>query len=292
MAQAGRVITLNAPAKINLTLEVLGKRPDGYHEVRSIMQAISLHDVLQFDRSDGLRFDSDLPQWDGEKSLVSRASRLLQQAAGVLKGASLSVKKRIPLQSGLGGDSSDAAAALAGLDRLWDLNTPATTLAGLGAKLGSDVPFFFHGGTALAAGRGETVTPLPAIAPQWVLVVVPRVPLLEHKTKAMYQSLTRNQYTDGSITEHMAGDIRTGRSLDHSLLFNTFESVAFVAHPGLETAWRHIQKMGAPNLHLTGSGPALFSVFHNRAEAEDLGRQLTEQHLECHLAETAGPHLF
>jgi 4-diphosphocytidyl-2-C-methyl-D-erythritol kinase len=284
------MISLNAPAKINLTLEVLGRRPDGYHEVRSIMQAISLCDVLELERAEGLKIDSDLPVWDAEKSLVLKGARLLKETAGTSLGASLFVKKRITLQSGLGGDSSDAAATLVGLHRLWGLDMPAGTLAGLGARLGSDVPFFFQGGTALASGRGEVLTPLLGVAPQWMIVVTPQINYPGHKTQAMYQALTRNHYTDGSITGRMAEDIRSGRPLDHSLIFNTFENVAFRAQPGLEMAWRHVEKMCARDLHLAGSGPAFFALCSSRYEAEDLCARLATQHLECHLAETVSSY--
>ncbi|MFC1981580.1 4-(cytidine 5'-diphospho)-2-C-methyl-D-erythritol kinase [Chloroflexota bacterium] len=155
------MLTVPAPAKLNLTLEVLGKRPDGFHEIRSVIQAINLCDSLRFQLSQEVTVKSDMPDWSAEESLVSKAASLLQRTTGCSKGASIEVEKLIPLISGLGGDSSDAAAALRGLNQLWKLGLTQEKLVGLAAQLGSDVAFFLYGGTALAEGRGELVTPLP-----------------------------------------------------------------------------------------------------------------------------------
>ncbi|MFC1914611.1 4-(cytidine 5'-diphospho)-2-C-methyl-D-erythritol kinase, partial [Chloroflexota bacterium] len=122
------MLTVQAPAKINLTLEVLGKRPDGYHEIRSILQTINLCDTINFELSHELIFKSSAPYWTAEKSLVSQAARLLRKATGCKKGAMIAIEKRIPLISGLGGDSSDAAATLSGLNQLWELGLPKEKL--------------------------------------------------------------------------------------------------------------------------------------------------------------------
>ena len=150
------MIKVSAPAKINLTLEVLGKRADGYHEVRSVIQTISLADSLSFEASDSFAFTSDSAGWDGAMSLVSRAAVLLADVTGTKKRAAVAVTKRIPLLSGLGGDSSDAAATLLGLNDLWGLNLTRQDLEPLASRLGSDVPFFLYRGTALLSGRGRS----------------------------------------------------------------------------------------------------------------------------------------
>ena len=252
------MITLNAPAKINLTLEVLGKRPDGYHEIRSIMQTVSLADTLSFDIAGELSFRSDLPEWSGDKSLVSQAAALLKEKTGVNKGASLFVQKRIPLLSGLGGDSSDVVAALIGLNGLWELGLGREELISIGRQLGSDVTFFFHGGTALAKGRGETVAPLFVNMRKWIVLAFPPVRRFPGKTKALYQTLNSNHYTDGTITQRLLEAIKAGAGFENVDLYNTFENVAFDLQPELETARRRILKMGPESVHLAGSGPTMF----------------------------------
>ncbi|MBA7650553.1 MAG: 4-(cytidine 5'-diphospho)-2-C-methyl-D-erythritol kinase [Calditrichaeota bacterium] len=278
-------LTVLAPAKLNLTLEVLGKRPDGFHEVRGVIQAINLCDRLTFRLSREVAIKSNLPDWTAEDSLVSRVAGLLQETAGCSTGAAIEVDKRIPLLSGLGGDSSDAAATLSGLNKLWELGLSRERLLELAAQLGSDVAFFVYGGTALAEGRGEAVTPLPPLPRMWVVVVVPDVPRRPGKTKRMYASLNASHYTDGQITQRLVKALRGGGELTPSLLFNTFENVAF-AEPELKLYRDHLVKLGADNVHLAGSGPALYSLARDRAPAEDLYNLCKQQGMEAYLVET------
>jgi 4-diphosphocytidyl-2-C-methyl-D-erythritol kinase len=280
------MITVSAPAKINLTLEVLGKRPDGYHEIRSIMQTVSLADTLSIESADRLSFRSDLSEWSPEKSIVSKAASLLKGETGVAHGASIFIQKRVPLLSGLGGDSSDAAAVLLGLNDLWRLGLSKSELSSMGQRLGSDVVFFFFGGTALAAGRGEVVSPLPGVAHEWIVLALPPVPRLPGKTKSLYQALTPNHYTDGQITQAAVRDIEAGRPLGQPALFNTFENVAFTLQPELAASREHLVKMGASNVHLAGSGPVLYVVCQRQAEAEHLANRLEGQRIVSYVVET------
>ena len=157
-----RQVTIETPAKVNLTLEVLGKRNDGYHEIASVMQAINLCDRLTFSIADDLSLITDTPGLDTKDNLVYRAASLLNDKTGVSAGAEIHLCKGIPVAAGLGGGSSDAAATLLGLNRLWGLHLARDELEELAAQLGSDVPFFLAGGAALAEGRGERITPLPS----------------------------------------------------------------------------------------------------------------------------------
>ena len=281
------MLTLLAPAKINLTLEVLSRRPDGFHEIRSVMQTIGLCDRLTFQSSQEVIIKSGLPGWKPEESLVSEAASLIQKATGCTKGATLEVDKHIPLISGLGGDSSDAATTLQGLNKLWELGLSREILLELAVQLGSDVPFFLHDGTALAQGRGEILTPLPPIPHHWIIVVLPPVPRLPGKTAQLYARLTTNHYTNGQITEKMGMVIREGREFPYQHLFNTFENVAFTRGSKLNTYRSHLIKMGADNVHLAGSGPALFTLVKDKTEAEDLYKRCRQQNMEAYLAETA-----
>jgi 4-diphosphocytidyl-2-C-methyl-D-erythritol kinase len=280
------MITISAPAKINLTLEVLGKRTDGYHEIRSVIQTINLCDVLSFEPSDSLEFRSDSAEWVAEKSLVSKATGWLKKESGTVKGAIISVKKRIPLLAGLGGDSSDAAATLHGLNQLWGLGLTREQLIPLARQLGSDVAFFLYGGTALVEGRGEIVTPLPPLPHRWVIVAILCVPRQTGKTQQLYESLKTGHYTDGQITQKLVAEIQVGREFSTSLLFNTFENIASAHFSGLDVSRQHMLKMGATNVHLAGSGPALFTLTEDKAQAEALCSRLKEQRLEPYLAET------
>ncbi len=278
------MLTVPAPAKINLTLEVLAKRPDGFHEIRSVIQAISLCDTLHFESSQGVVITCDTPGWVAEESLVSKAIALLQQVTGCSKGVTIDVTKRIPLMAGLGGDSSDAAAVLRGLNRLWELNLPLEKLLELARQLGSDVSFFLYRGTALLKGRGEIVNPLPPLPHSWVVLAMPPIPPLPGKTKRLYESLNVNHFTDGRITQQLVDELKAG--LPPSLLFNTFENVAFSLFPGLGAAREHFIKLGAADVHLAGSGPALFSLMPDKAQAVELYSQLEKQKMSPYLAET------
>jgi len=280
------MLTILALAKLNLTLEVLAKRRDGFHEIRSIIQTINLCDSLYFQLGQGIAFKSDAPGWIAERSLVSRAASLLRQATGCTKGATIEVKKRIPLVSGLGGDSSDAAAVLRGLNQLWGLGLSLEELLGLARKLGSDVALFLYGGTALVEGRGELVTPLPLFPHMWVVLAIPPIPSVPEKTKQLYDSLKANHYTDGQITQRMVIELREGGNFSPSLLFNTFENIAFDYFKGLDIVKSHMLKMGAPDVHLAGSGPALFTLVKYGDQAEGLFLQLRQQRLESYLTET------
>ena len=277
------MLTVLAPAKINLTLEVLGERPDGYHQIRSVIQTINLCDSLRFRLSDELQFSCDNPELVIEESLVSRATSLLQQATGCFKGAIIEISKRIPLASGLGGDSSDAAAILHGLNRLWQLGLSLRELLELAPRLGSDVAFFLYGGTALVEGRGEIVTPLPPLPHRWVVLVIPPVPRMPGKTKQLYASVRPSHYTDGQITDKF---IKALGEFKPSMLFNTFENVAFDRFSGLKVYKEHLIKLGASNVHLAGSGPTLFTMLEDKAQAEDLHTRCKQQGMKAHLVET------
>jgi 4-diphosphocytidyl-2-C-methyl-D-erythritol kinase len=280
------LLTVDAPAKINLTLEVLGKRPDGYHNIRSVIQAVNLCDRLHFKLSRTIEFKCDLPEWAVEKSLVSRTVDLVRKTTGYKNGVTIEVEKRIPLVSGLGGDSSDAAATLKGLNKLWRLSLSEEKLYELATQLGSDVPFFLNGGIALMEGRGEIITPLPPLPETWLVLMIPDIPHPPHKTEQLYTALRTNHYTDGQITERLIKEIRNGRKLNPALLFNTFENVAFERYAELAVYRDHILKIGATNVHLAGSGPALFTVVQNKAEDKDFIKRLKSQHLDLHLVQT------
>jgi 4-diphosphocytidyl-2-C-methyl-D-erythritol kinase len=280
------MIVVNAPAKINITLEVLRKRPDGYHEIRSIMQAISLSDTLVFTEADRLKITSDDVKWDGTISLVAKAASLLRERTGIHRGASILVQKRIPLLAGLGGDSSDTAAALTGLNEIWSLGLNRDDLLSVGRELGSDIAFFFYGGTALATGRGEIITPLPSFPHRWIVLIVPDTNSLPGKTKTAYQSLNPENYTEGNTTNEFIDRLISRTSMDDTLFVNVFEKVAELLHPGLKKIHRQLLDLGISGIHLAGSGPTLYRIYSDQKEAEYTLSKLSGLDCTCYLTET------
>jgi 4-diphosphocytidyl-2-C-methyl-D-erythritol kinase len=279
------MLKVKAPAKINLTLEVLGKRPDGFHNIRSVIQAIDLCDILGFSLSNDIEVKSGTPEFVAEKSLIASAAALLKQAKGCSEGVTIEVEKKIPFASGLGGDSSDAAAVLLGLNQLWPKELNPAQLLELATRLGSDVAFFLQGGTALVEGRGEKVAPLPSLPQSWVVLLIPPLSPIGGKTKKLYAKLKPNHYSDGEITDSMVLGLTRGE-VRPSMLFNTFENVAYSFFPKLKVYKEHFLKLGAENVHLAGSGPTLFSLLDDKSQAEDLYQRCKDQGLKCYLAAT------
>ena len=278
-------LILACPAKINLTLEVLGRYPDGYHQIASVMQAISLADTLTLEPANEITFECDPPALAGPDNLVVRAARLLKETTGYRDGARLHLCKGIPEAAGLGGGSSDAAAALRGLDQLWGLGLPAERLLEMAAGLGSDAPFFLYGGTGLAEGRGEQLTPLPAPATTWLVLARPPVALPD-KTRKLYGALTPLHYSRGERTQAMAEALREGRPLTGDMFFNVFEAVAPAAFPGIEEYKARLREAGGVGVHLAGSGPTIYAQFETKTRAEETLAKL--EGLEVYLARTLG----
>ena len=282
------MLTIEAPAKLNLTLEVLGKRPDSYHEIRSVIQTIGLCDRLYFQAGNRTEFKSGTPEWIAKESLITKAVSLLREVTGCAAGVNIEVDKHVPLLSGLGGDSSDAAAVLVGLNRLWELNLSQERLLKLAAELGSDVAFFLHGGTVLMEGRGEVVMPLPPLPEVWFVLVVPRVPRQPGKTGRAYARLKEDDYTDGQYTEKMVEIIKGGGRLEPEVLFNVFERTVFEGSQAISECRQQMMTAGAGNVHLAGSGPSLFTLAGDKTTAEKLYERLSQKGMETYLTKTSG----
>ena len=276
------MLTVYAPAKINLVLEVLGKHGD-YHRISSIVQSIDLCDVLNFQLDEEVCFECDEPSLRRD-NLVTRAATLLKESAKCSRGARIGLRKHIPWGVGLGGGSSDAAATLLALNELWGLGLPLSELVHLASKLGSDVPFFIHKGTALIEGKGEKVTPLPSLPATWFVLLVPPVPKVLNKTKQMYNNLDDAYFTEGQFVKAVLSSLRQGKAIDHSLMFNVFKKVAFDFFHGLDKYWKTLEEAGAPGVYLAGSGPCLFTFFAEEKKAGELFSRLKKQRLECYLA--------
>ena len=276
-------ITLRAYAKVNLTLEVLGSRGDGYHEISSIIQTIDLHDTLSLEPSDEITLDCDRPELVSPDNLVLKAAHLLKEQSGTDRGALISLHKRVPVSSGLGGGSSNAAATLKGLNDLWGLGISLVDLMPVAAKLGSDVPFFLHGGTAMVHGRGELVRPLPPADLKWLVVLSPGSTVAD-KTASLYGMVTGAHYTPGHLTRKLEARIRGGGDVPPQFLFNVFDEVAPSAFPDLESHWRTFESLGAREVHVVGSGPSLFAPVSRREQGTAIQLMLEHRHgWEAHL---------
>ena len=272
---------LAACAKINLTLEVLGRRSDGYHEIRTVFQTINLKDTLYFQRAPSLELKCSLPELEDENNLAFKAAGALQKASGCSEGAMIRLEKGIPVGMGLGGGSSDAAATLLALDALWGLGLGPEGLLHIAVDLGSDVPFFLRGGTAFGEGRGEVITSLPSLPDRWLVLLCPSI-RLPGKTARLYSMLTEDLFTDGTITDQVVERIKNG-DLDDGLWHNTFESVASKAYRDFQRLREGFTKAGADLVHLAGSGPTLFSFVKDKAAGEALCRALQEKGLMAYL---------
>lgn len=267
---------IDAPAKLNLTFEVLGKRGDGYHEVKTVMQTVGLSDRLVIEHCPSLQVECDSPELSGEINLVWKAAEALARSRGVQPRARIRLQKRIPIAMGLGGGSSDAASALSALNELWELSASFEELASVAAEVGSDVSFFLWGGTALAEGRGEIISPLPPLPPFNLTLVFPDLAISD-KTRRMYSRLTPANYSDGGVTRLLVQLLVGGQYVSEAIrgcVYNVFHDIAEWEFPVLSEMSRAVRERGGPELHLCGAGPAMFAIpsaeMDHRAVAEAL----------------------
>jgi 4-diphosphocytidyl-2-C-methyl-D-erythritol kinase len=262
-----------APAKVNLFLEILGKRPDGYHEIATLMVAIRLYDtlVIKEDPAGEIRLESNQSKLStGPDNLIVRAADLLREETGCKRGTKIRLVKRIPMSAGLAGGSTDAAAALAGLNELWRLGLNKAQLTDLGGRLGSDVPFFFGGTAAWCTGRGELVAPLEL---KKTLDLVLFCPPFGLATRDVYKEVTvpANPQTGTDLRRAVeAGKIEDiGRNL-----FNRLEEPAERLCPELKPYRDRLADLKPAGVLMSGSGSTLIALCHNRADARRSARQL------------------
>lgn len=263
-------LSLRAPAKINLCLSVLARRPDGYHEVRMLMQAVGLYDEVNVSLArSGVTVQCEpgtAPQ--GEENIAHRAAQMMLDQSGAGGGVAVSIRKNIPLAAGLGGGSSDAAAVLFACNRLLTLGFGSGQLAEIGTKLGMDVPFFFFGPTAVAEGRGEILRQIPPPPLFWVLLINPG---FETSTAWVYKNVNLG------LTKKVDCNKIVGLGVGQiaQSLHNDLESVTAAAHPVIGEMKTALLEQGALGALMTGSGPTVFGVFASEAACRTAARNLS-----------------
>ena len=278
-------------AKLNLTLEVLGRREDGYHEVKTILQTVDLADRLEILTSSKLRVECDDRSLNGEANLVWRAALALADTAKTAPRANIYIRKQIPVAMGLGGGSSDAASALVALNDLWGLGLPLDQLSRIAATVGSDVAFFLSGGTALATGRGEQITPLPPLPSMALTLVCPNF-AIPAKTARMYSLLTPGHFSDGRVTRRLVEILAGGQFVKESiagLFYNAFEAVAPQAFPEIGWLQQRINDLAPGGFRLTGAGPALFGLAPGETDFQMVADALQPYGVEVYLVHTVSP---
>lgn len=272
------------PAKINLSLKVIGKREDGYHDLETIMQSISIQDVLNITLlPEGLEVRSSHPQVPpGEDNLVYKAASLLRERYAPAAGASIDIVKNIPLAAGLAGGSADAAGAIRGLNHLWNLGLGRDEMEAVASEIGSDVVFCLQGGTALARGRGELVSPLPGLKDRWLVVVKPP---FEISTASVYRAYQLGKPGEGKLTREMIGAIASNDLVKIAEnLFNDLEKVAAAWYPEIESIKREIKAGGALGALMSGSGPTVFGLTESREQALEIAGQFAGRYQEVFTA--------
>ena len=268
---------LQAFAKINLGLDVLGKREDGYHEVRMIMQTIRMYDQLDMRKSvePGIHLTTNkkyIPV--DENNLVWRAAKLMMDTYGIMEGVSIHLHKVIPVAAGMAGGSSDAAATLVGMNRLFHCGLSKEKLMELGVQIGADVPYCVLRGTALAEGIGEKLTVLPPMPDCWILIGKPGISV---STKYVYTTLDLNTDTVHPDIDGMKKALEDGNLYGITeRMGNVLQDVTIPAYPEVERIKEQMKTLGAVNAMMSGSGPTVFGIFDNEEKAQEACQKLRE----------------
>ena len=276
-------LTIPAPAKINLGLEIRGRRDDGYHEIVTIFQALEFGDTVHLAPAATIEGESAVAGLDPAADLAFRAAHELQARVGATRGVHIRIDKRIPIAAGLAGGSTDAAAVLLGLRRLW--KSDARAVADTARALGADVPFFLRPGTALGLARGDDLRPLPPAPSRWVLLARPHA---EISARDAYTELRPAEWSGGDATLEQAAAIRRGQFAP-DLLTNDLQPAAIRLVPDVAEIIRALQAAGAESALLAGSGPTCFGLFPTQAAAQTAQNHLHPRGWWTHVTRFAVP---
>lgn len=268
-----------AYAKINLGLDVIGRLENGYHEVKMVMQTVGIYDELSFEKAEsGIVVTTDsgeLPT--DENNLIYKAAKLMFETYGIREGVRIHLQKNIPIAAGMAGGSTDAAATMKGINKLFELNRPMRELRDLGVKIGADVPYCIMGGTALAEGIGEKLTALPEAPGCFLLIAKPDINV---STKYVYEHLDAEGVAEHPDIDGMVKAIEDG-SLQGVLdrMGNVLETVTVKAHPVIDTIKNRMKELGAAQAMMSGSGPTVFGIFLEETKAKEAYELIKEEQL-------------
>lgn len=273
-------ISLKALAKINLGLDVVRRREDGYHEVRMIMQTIHLYDRLDIKRTkeSGIQIQTNLSFLPvNENNLIYKAAKLLMDEFSITDGVSVKLDKRIPVAAGMAGGSTDAAAMLFGMNRLFSLGLTKRQLMERGVQIGADVPYCIMRGTALAEGIGEELSPLPPMVKCPVLIAKPSISV---STKFVYQNLKLDDATIHPDIDRLIDDIKAKKLYDIAAhMGNVLETVTIPNYPVIDEIKKHMLSHGAVGAMMSGSGPTVFGLFDDEVTAKKAYKAMRSSHL-------------
>lgn len=267
-------LTLKAPAKINFYLNILGRRRDGYHQIESIAQSVSIYDTLHFEKiKRGIKVICDHPSLACSRdNLVYKAARFFFTLTNITPGVKITIQKEIPVGAGLGGGSSDAATTLLGLNLLWGTRIPLSNLVNFSSQLGTDVPFCLRKGTALLRGKGDEVHPLPSIKDGWVVLVYPNIPISTSWAYSRISHRLTYKRLNGKLSIANLKKRIESRGVQgiKDLLYNKLEEVVFEEFPLVAEVKKKLGKKGAKNILMSGSGSTIFALVKNVEEGEKL----------------------
>jgi len=281
-------MVITSYAKINLVLNILNKRRDGYHEIETIMQSVNLADNLTITKEEGIKIECNNPQIPVDKgSLAYQSAEKILQKYKIKSGVKIRIDKRIPVASGMAGGSANSAAILVGINKIYNLNLSVEDLRRIGEELGMDVPFCLQNGTALAYNRGEKIIPLPPIEPPlWLILINPD---LEISTQWAYHNidLVGNSKRGGDKMKAMLQALKKGipREIAQNL-FNSFEEMIIKRYPEIEKIKSNLMKGGALGALMSGSGPTVFGIMQNKEEALKAYKKLKSEYRSIWLAHT------
>ncbi len=253
------MIVEKAYAKINLVLNTLYKREDGYHEVEMLMTTLELHDIITIKKSDEIKVTTNkffLP--NNSNNLAYKAAEILKETYNIKEGAYIHIEKNIPVSAGLAGGSADAAATLRALNKLWNINVSLDVLADIGAKIGSDVPFCIYNKTAIATGRGEILNFISSPPNIKILLVKPKIGV---STKEIYDNLNLDKITNHNIQKMISAIENSDIDKIQENLYNSLESVTLELYPEVKEIKDNLIKYGAKGVLMSGSGPTVYAMF-------------------------------
>lgn len=277
-------IILKANAKINLFLEVCEKRPDSYHNIDSVMQSVSLHDVITITKSDTIKLTNDKGLPNDEKNIAFKAARMFFDYTEIIQGAIIDIQKNIPISAGLAGGSSNAAAVLKGLNELYETNLSADTLCALGSRLGADVPFCIRGGTYVTKGIGDIFTPCSKLTDCFLVISKAGEGI---STPFAYKEIDQSRPFDFNTykkSDNLVNALNNGSMVDVCKnMYNAFESIVCPIRPLVDEQKITLIKNGAVTAMMSGSGPSVFGIFTDETNAKKAHEALKAMGCDAHL---------